>query len=175
LTYLLRTEDGYFPFPRFLELERYLEIIANRGTIRPDADFEETMRRTIDELWSGNGQVPDSPKILHSLKRAIRLMYPEDRALELEDRLRVGEGLVKTIFIHAFMDEHTFEVDRIKKCCTHYALPDGRLMPGCAYNMFYRHKDERYAGPVGKADIWGAARADGFVPVDLQRRSPERA
>jgi hypothetical protein len=82
-------------------------------------------------------------------------MYPTDRALELEDRMHLGEGLVKTIFIHAFMDEHTFDVDRIKKCCTHYALPDGRLMPGCAYNMFYRHKDARFAGSAGKSDIWG--------------------
>ena len=86
------------------------------------------------------------------LKHALRLMYPEQQALEVAERLRIGEGLVKTIFIHAFMDEHTFEVDRIKKCCTHYALPDGRLMPGCAYNMFYRHKDPwlcpQAAGPT---------------------------
>ncbi len=87
----------------------------------------------------------------------IHLMYPEDRALELEERLQIGEGLVKTVFIHAFMDVHTFEVDRIKKCCTHYALPDGRLMPGCAYNLLYRDRDERYTGPVGEAKIWGAA------------------
>ena len=81
--------------------------------------------------------------------------YPEDRVLNLEQRLHLGEGLVKTIFIHAFMDEHTFEVDRIKKCCTHYALPDGRLMPGCAYNMFYRHKDPRFAVAAGQSEIWG--------------------
>lgn len=30
------------------------------------------------------------------------------------------------------------------------ALPDGRLMPGCAYNMFYRHKDPRFTGPKGQ-------------------------
>lgn len=55
-----------------------------------------------------------------------------------------------------FMDLHTFEVDRIKKCCSHYALPDGRLMPGCAYNLFYREKDPRYVGPEGQPRIWGA-------------------
>ena len=155
LTYLLKTDDGFVPFPRFIDLEHYLEIIANRGTIRPDAGFEYAIKSAIDELWSSSGQSPDNAKILRTLKKAIRLMYPEERALELEERLHLGEGLVKTIFIHAFMDEHTFEIDRIKKCCTHYALPDGRLMPGCAYNMFYRHKDARYAGPVGKADVWG--------------------
>jgi uncharacterized radical SAM superfamily Fe-S cluster-containing enzyme len=155
LTYLLKTDEGFVPFPRFIDLARYLEVIANRGTIRPDETFEYAIRDTINELWSSSGQSPDNPRILKTLRKAIRCMYPEDRALELEDRLHVGEGLVKTIFIHAFMDEHTFEVDRIKKCCTHYALPDGRLMPGCAYNMFYRHKDPRFAGAVGTPVVWG--------------------
>lgn len=162
LTYLLKAADkdgkaDYIPFPRFLELERYLEILANRGTIRPDDKFEDSIKATIDEMWTSAGQVPDQAKIMKALRRAIFLMYPEDRALALEERLKVGESLVKTIFIHAFMDVHNFEVDRIKKCCTHYALPDGRLMPGCAYNNLYREKDERYTGAIGKPNIWGKA------------------
>ncbi|MEI8254868.1 MAG: radical SAM protein, partial [Deltaproteobacteria bacterium] len=110
LTYLLKTETGMVPFPRFIDLERYLEIISNRGTIRPDGDFEDAIRGAIDDLWTGSAQVPDSPKILAALKRAIRLMYPDDRAIEMEQRLNIGEGLVKTIFVHAYMDSHTFEV-----------------------------------------------------------------
>jgi uncharacterized radical SAM superfamily Fe-S cluster-containing enzyme len=106
-------------------------------------------------MWTSAGQVPDSDKILKSLRRAIFLMYPEEKALALEERLHIGESLVKTVFIHAFMDVHTFEVDRIKKCCTHYALPDGRLMPGCAYNNLYRDRDARYTGAVGQTRIWG--------------------
>jgi 7,8-dihydro-6-hydroxymethylpterin dimethyltransferase len=155
LTYLLKTDTGFVPFPRFIELDEYLETVSNRGTIRPDAQFESALHRAIHQLWSAAGNLPDSARILRTLKRALRLMYPEDRVLQLEERLHIGESLVKTIFIHAFMDEHTFEIDRIKKCCTHYALPDGRLMPGCAYNMFYRHKDARYQSDAGKSEIWG--------------------
>ena len=155
LTYLLKTDDGFVPFPRFIELEQYLEAISNRGTIRPDDQFQDALTLAINQLWSAAGNLPDSERILRTLKRVLRLMYPEDRVLSLEQRLHMGEGLVKTIFIHAFMDEHTFEVDRIKKCCTHYALPDGRLMPGCAYNMFYRHKDARYQSAAGSSEIWG--------------------
>lgn len=153
LTYVLKTEDGYIPFPRFLDMDRYVNAISNRGTIRPDEDFEDSLRAAIDDLWSGADQAPDNEKILRALKRSLRCMYPEDEVLDIEDRLHIGETHVKTIFIHAFMDEHTFEVDRIKKCCTHYALPDGRLIPGCAYNMFFRDKDPRFSGPVGKANI----------------------
>ncbi len=156
LTYLLKVDGEFIPFPRFLELEKYLELIANRGTIRPDDQFEGALRDAIDQMWTSSGQVPDCDRILGVLRKAIFLMYPEDRALELEERLHIGEGLVKTVFIHAFMDVHTFEVDRIKKCCTHYTLPDGRLMPGCAYNNLYREKDARFTGSVGKPQIWGA-------------------
>src|SRR5262249_32750612 len=104
LTYLLRTDGGFVPFPRFIELAPYLEALANRGTIRPDESFEGALRLAIDQLWSGAGQVPDGPRILRTLKRALRLMYPEERVLELEERLHIGESLVKTVFIHAFMD-----------------------------------------------------------------------
>jgi uncharacterized radical SAM superfamily Fe-S cluster-containing enzyme len=155
LTYLLKTDEGYVPFPRFIDLDAYLEIISNRGTIRPDVKFEHTIQDAIDKLWTSSDQIPDSEKILSTLKGALRLMYPEERALELEERLQIGENLVKTVFIHAYMDLHTFEVDRIKKCCTHYALPDGRLMPGCAYNLFYRDKDPRYQHEKGTTAIWG--------------------
>jgi len=143
LTYLLRTGDGWVPFPRFLEMDRYLGLLTNRGTIRPDDELESALRDSMDELWTSSAQVPDGQKILRTLRRALLQMYPEDQAVELSERLRIGEGLVKTIFIHAFMDEHTFELERIKKCCTHYALPDGRLMPSCAYNMFYRERSGR--------------------------------
>jgi hypothetical protein len=30
-------------------------------------------------------------------------------------------------------------------------------MPGCAYNMFYRHKDPRFTGPIGTPVVWGKA------------------
>ncbi len=154
LTYLLKVQDEFVPFPRFLELEKYLELISNRGTIRPDEQFEGALRDAIDQMWTSAGQVPDCDRILATLKRAIFLMYPEERAIELAERLRIGENLVKTVFIHAFMDVHTFEVDRIKKCCTHYALPDGRLMPGCAYNNLFRDKDPRFTAPEGSPRIW---------------------
>lgn len=138
LTYLLKTESGFVPLPRFLELDRFLRVIENRATMATGVELEETMRATIDDLWASTGQIPDNEKILRALRRALELMYPEHRKLGNAERMRVGEGLVKSIYIHAFMDEHTFDVERVRKCCNHYALPDGRLMPACAYNMLYR-------------------------------------
>ena len=132
-------------------------MIANRGTIRPDAAVRGRRFATPStSCGRAAARCPDNERILRTLRKAHpAACTPRTARSQLEERLHIGEGLVKTIFIHAFMDEHTFEVDRIKKCCTHYALPDGRLMPGCAYNMFYRHKDPRFTGAGGHADDLG--------------------
>ncbi len=138
LTYLLRTGDGFVPLPRFVEPERYLRLVQNRGTLRTDADFERQMTATIHDLWCSSGQIPDCDRVLGALKRATTELYPTDRPVDARERLRIGEQHVKSVFIHAFMDDHTFEIERVRKCCHQYALADGRLMPACAYNAFFR-------------------------------------
>jgi uncharacterized radical SAM superfamily Fe-S cluster-containing enzyme len=43
--------------------------------------------------------------------------------------------------VHGFMDEHTFDLKRLMKCCIHQLLPDGRAVPFCAYNnLGYREQ-----------------------------------
>ncbi len=147
LTYLLQTDDGFVPLTRFVDVGRTLDICANRATLDTDGELEDAMRETIDALWSSAGQIPDSDKILGTLERALDLMYPDDRAITPQQRMKIGEGLVKSVFIHAFMDAHSFDLERVRKCCTHYALPDGRLMPGCAYNVLHRNPPEGWPKP----------------------------
>lgn len=138
ITYLLKTDSGYIPFPRFVAIDRYVDLITNRGIIHPDKRLEDTMRDTINQIWCSAGQIPDSQKVLLALKNAINMIYPDERPIGLTERIQVGEGLVKTIFVHQFMDRYTFDRERAKKCCNHYALPDGRLFPACVYNVFRR-------------------------------------
>jgi 7,8-dihydro-6-hydroxymethylpterin dimethyltransferase len=44
-----------------------------------------------------------------------------------------------------FMDAYNYDVERVKRCVIHYAAPDGRIYPFCAYNSgpVYREKIER--------------------------------
>jgi hypothetical protein len=48
------------------------------------------------------------------------------------------------IHAHGFMDEYTFDLKRLMKCCIHQLLPDGRVIPFCAYNVLgYREETKR--------------------------------
>ncbi len=45
---------------------------------------------------------------------------------------------VTLVSVHAFMDEYNFSIERTKKCCITEIMPDGRIIPFCAYNVLYR-------------------------------------
>ena len=45
-----------------------------------------------------------------------------------------------------FMDPYNFDLERLQRCCIHYAVPDGRIIPFCAMNSIHRHKVEEKMG-----------------------------
>lgn len=43
-----------------------------------------------------------------------------------------------------FMDNYNYDIERVSRCCIHYATPDGTLIPFCSYN----------SGPVFREQVW---------------------
>ena len=60
-------------------------------------------------------------------------------------RGRAGKKTFRSLLVAGmhFMDRYNYEVDRVRRCVIHYAAPDGRLYPFCAYN----------AGPEYRRDV----------------------
>jgi hypothetical protein len=42
------------------------------------------------------------------------------------------------ITLTAFLDVHNFDTRRVMKCCLAHLLPEGHVVPFCAYNTLYR-------------------------------------
>ncbi len=156
-TYLFRMEDGrYVPLPEFVNVRQYLDAMANRAVIRSDDAMETMLKDAITDLWSATRVGEESEVILASLKAFLKDTFSSRNPLTPVEIERRAEARSKAIFIHAFMDAHDLDVARLKKCCTHYVMPDGRLMPGCSYNNLYRHQDRRFfpdAEPLAPAPV----------------------
>ncbi len=45
-----------------------------------------------------------------------------------------------------FMDPYNFDLERVQRCCIHYAIPDGRIIPFCSMNSIHRPKVEEKMG-----------------------------
>jgi len=54
-----------------------------------------------------------------------------------------------------FMDSYNYDVERVKRCVIHYAAPNGKIYPFCAYNSgpVYRERVEReFAVPLERPE-----------------------
>ncbi|MEE8632409.1 MAG: hypothetical protein V3T10_03785, partial [Candidatus Bathyarchaeia archaeon] len=60
----------------------------------------------------------------------------------------LGELQRKTVLLSSmhFMDPYNFDLERVQRCCIHYAVPDGRIIPFCTMNSIHREAVEREMG-----------------------------
>jgi hypothetical protein len=50
-----------------------------------------------------------------------------------------------------FQDLYNYDVERVKRCCIHYVVPDGRIIPFCAYNggpTFREQVEKKFSVPI---------------------------
>jgi hypothetical protein len=41
-----------------------------------------------------------------------------------------------------FQDLYNYDIERVKRCVIHYVVPDGRIIPFCAYNTGPEYRKE---------------------------------
>ncbi|MFN0250154.1 MAG: radical SAM protein [Kofleriaceae bacterium] len=144
VTYVLRLDDGrWLPFPRFMDGEDLREMLAGMLYLEPTVRMEEKLGDVINRLWAGEIVSDDSDAILARLRSLTDTVFA--RGLDAMERLRRAEASAKAIYVHAHMDEETFDTDRIRQCCVGIREPDGTNIPSCAYNTLYRDRDARFA------------------------------
>jgi uncharacterized radical SAM superfamily Fe-S cluster-containing enzyme len=124
-TYLYVDGDEIIPLPRILEVDEYLDYITNRAT--PDLPGENEIKAALEGLWSASA-VAGSDGASSKFECACGPGYglPEDLS-----HLRKH---VFQIVIKDFMDAYTFSVKQVMKCCVGMLVPDGRMIPFCAFN-----------------------------------------
>ncbi len=144
VAYLLVDPEGGppVPFTRFLDpMTMYLSL-SDTLYMEPTPRLEAALREAIDRLWAEDP--PDAARVLRLLKGLLREAFPSDRSLDPEQSLRASERWIKAIYVHAHMDEETFDTERLAACCDANCCPDGSTIPVCAYNVLYREKEANF-------------------------------
>ena len=133
-TYAVVDGEEVLPLPRLLDVDDYLDFVTNRAAL----SVPEELRESVEALWSMAAML-GSGKSEHDLVRVTGccdVPLPANPAEFLRNFFMIQ--------VHGFMDEHSFDVKRLMKCCIHQLLPDGRAVPFCAYNVLgYREENER--------------------------------
>jgi len=134
-TYVFKDDNQIIPIARLVNVEDYLDFITNRTVI----DFSEEMKSSLESLWS-MATIMGGEKTNNAVSCATcHFSLPSLDAKSLKERFFMVQ-------VHAFMDEYSFDLKRLMKCCVHQLLPDGRAIPFCAYNnLGYRQKMKKEA------------------------------
>lgn len=141
ISYLLRgTGDEWLPLARILGRDRLSAHFKNGYLIRPDAELEIALK---DAIWQLHAEGAD-PRLLTGIKSMMQRLYPSGETLTVHERQKRAEDLVKTIYVHAHMDEDTFEVGRAMRCPDQVPVDAARLIGACSYNLRYRQHDLRF-------------------------------
>jgi uncharacterized radical SAM superfamily Fe-S cluster-containing enzyme len=119
-TFALYDGSDLVPLPRLVEVEDYLDYVTNRAV--PDVE----VREALEGLWSAKaagGSEPVGARL--DCVACATGMPPELREV-------AARGFM--VVIQDFQDPYTLDVEKLRKCCVSEIVPDGRLIPFCAYN-----------------------------------------
>jgi len=140
VAYLLDVDGEWLPFTRFMERGDLRAMLGATLYLLPTPEVEERLRDVINRVWTG--ELGGGERVLAVLKRLTERLFAP--GLSDEDRRKIAEEHTKAVYVHAHMDEETFDTDRIRQCPV--GMPDagGGNVPSCAYNVLYRERDGRF-------------------------------
>lgn len=140
IAYFFKNGRTLQSFTDILHKDDLVEMVGSNYIMHPDDRFHQLFNEAIAKNWS-DGTSLDT---LSFIRRLLKKMYPSGGEITPFERQRIAEESILTIYIHAHMDAENFDMSRIV-CCSDLVPVDGeKLIPACAYNLFYRMHDERF-------------------------------
>jgi hypothetical protein len=136
--YALKSGDRFLPFARFAPAEKIAALMEHSYLMRVHGR-EDFFRDAVNDLYAA-GRSDE----LGVFRRLMEELYPAGRQPTVFERQRIAESAVRTVYVHAHMDEDTFDCSRAMLCPDLVPTEPGRLIPACTYNLFYRMRDERF-------------------------------
>jgi tetraether lipid synthase len=119
-TYALYDGEDLVPLPRLVDVDRYLDYVTNRAV--PDLE----VKAALEGLFSASaaGGTERTGERLDCVACGV--------GLPAELREVAARGFM--VVVQDFQDPWTLDIGKLRKCCVSQIVPDGRLIPFCAYN-----------------------------------------
>jgi len=139
-TYVFVDDGKIIPVTRFIDVDRFFDLLSHSAEDIKEGGITgkaKTLARATVEL----------PRTINTSKKPKSIDIKSILASIFRERSydALGEFHYNTLLIACmhFMDPWNFDVDRVRRCVIHYAVPDGRIIPFCTMNAIYREKIER--------------------------------
>lgn len=133
-TYVYCMNGKMIPINRFLDVEGLMELVSEEtedfvgsglGRLKKRGAMLKELSKFADET--------NAPRDLNVTKMLLGVFWNGTRQ-------SLREFHNNSLFLGAmhFQDRYNMDLERLRRCGVHYATPDGRIIPFCAYNTVHR-------------------------------------
>ncbi|MCX6815741.1 MAG: radical SAM protein [Candidatus Aenigmarchaeota archaeon] len=145
-TYVFKDENGKLvPLPEFFDVSGFFEYVDHITD-----DITKSKHKAVTKTWA-LAKLPFAiKKFIDNEKKPKYLKFGKMlfNILSGSNYDDMAEFHLKSLFlgIMHFQDPNNWDIDRIHKCNIHYAVPDGRILPFCTFNVIpelYRDRVQR--------------------------------
>jgi uncharacterized radical SAM superfamily Fe-S cluster-containing enzyme len=123
------------PINHFVNFERFFNILQKTAkSVESKGRFSLLSSLFLASMQSLNWPLVTKEIGIFTLMKTILKMHISPSYQSLAN-------LRRRIFLlgcMAFMDQYTFDVNRVRRCVVHYVTPDLKIIPFCAYNNVHR-------------------------------------
>ncbi len=128
-------DSKIIPINHFVNFERFFRIIQKTAkSVESKGRFSLLSALFLASIQSLNWLLVAKEIGIFTLMKTILKMHISPSYESLAN-------LRRRIFLlgsMAFMDQYTFDINRVRRCVVHYVTPDLKIVPFCAYNNVYR-------------------------------------
>jgi hypothetical protein len=140
-TYIFVRENGIIPINRMVDVDSFFESVEQMAETLKKGGTINKYKALLEGVKNLHGSVKGSEQ---SSTTDFWKMIGKTLIGQNFDALREFHWNALFIGTMHFMDKYNYDVERVQRCCIHYATPDGKLIPFCTYN----------SGPVYREQVW---------------------
>jgi len=142
---VFRDGDKMIPITRFVDVHGLFEYLDKLAEKIKTSKFKKTSKTisSLKLLWNFKKFIDEKEK-----PKGLNILSLLTDAFGKGNFDEIAEFQSKTLFVGMmhFQDLYNYDIDRVQRCCIHYAVPDGRLIPFCAFNVIpqvFRDKTQK--------------------------------
>ncbi len=144
-------ERGKDPVPitRFIDVEGLMEDMWVLAQETRDKKIKFTSKVKALSLLKKHFKADEAPDGM-GLSKMLKIL---NRMFTKGDKAGAAEFSWSTMYVGGmhFQDNYNYDIERVKRCVIHYATPDGKVIPFCAYNTgpnFREEIEKKFAVPI---------------------------
>jgi hypothetical protein len=140
-TYLYVGEDGVaVPITRFVDAEGLFRDIRKLSENTEGKIIKSAALVKAYSLIRKHFKKEFAPKGL-SVNKFLKQLEGVISTTDKKATAEISWGLIMVGGMH-FQDLYNYDIERVKRCVIHYVVPDGRIIPFCAYNTGPEYRKE---------------------------------